>query len=125
MALTISTARSAPASAEIVGIGVFSDGERPGVLPDDVLESRGFEGDLGKTIIVQTKKGLRAAVGLGAVDSFDEHALRKAGASFTRAVKRHKNVAISALADAAREVQGLDVEAGAQALAEGMELGAY
>ncbi|MGI9604859.1 MAG: leucyl aminopeptidase, partial [Acidimicrobiales bacterium] len=42
-----------------------------------------------------------------------------------RAVKRHKNVAISALADAAREVQGLDVEAGAQALAEGMELGAY
>ena len=67
MAFTISTARSAPASAELVGVGVFSDRDRPAGLDGAALDSRGFEGKLGTTMIVDTPKGLRAAIGLGLV----------------------------------------------------------
>ncbi|NNC78934.1 MAG: leucyl aminopeptidase [Acidimicrobiales bacterium] len=125
MPLTITTARSAPATAELVGIGVFSDRDRPKSLPDTVLDSRGFEGTLGKTMIVESKKGLVAAVGLGAADDFTANSLRTAGASFSRAARRHKNVATSVLADAVKEIDGLDQTAAAQALAEGLELGHY
>jgi leucyl aminopeptidase len=124
MALNLTTARSAPAAAEIVGVGVFSDRDRPAVLSDDVLDSRGFEAKLGTTMIVDTKKGLRAAVGLGSVEEFDANSLRTAGASFAKAARRHKTVATSVLADAAAEVE-LDQGAAAQALAVGLELGSY
>ena len=125
MALNLTTARSAPAAAEIVGIGVFSDRDRPAVLPDDALDSRGFEAKLGTTMIVDTKKGLRAAVGLGSVEEFDANSLRTAGASFAKAARRHKSAATTVLADAAAEVDGLDQGAAAQALAVGLELGSY
>ena len=57
MSLTITTARSAPTTAELVGVGVFSDKDRPKGLPDDALDSRGFEGTLGKTMIVGSAGG--------------------------------------------------------------------
>ena len=60
MALTITTARSAPAAVKLVGVGVFSDLDRPDSLPSDVLDSRGFNGGLGKTMIVDTDKVLEA-----------------------------------------------------------------
>lgn len=125
MALTISTARTAPAATKIVGVGVFSDQDRPSDLPDSLLESRGFDGKLGKTMIVETDKGLRAVVGLGDIEDFTEQSLRRAGASFVRAVRRHKTVATTLLADAAAEVEGLDVGRAAECLAEGLELGCY
>ena len=58
MALTITTARSAPAAAKLVGIGVFTDDDRPDDLPKDLLDSRGFDAKLGKTMIVETKNCL-------------------------------------------------------------------
>ncbi len=125
MALTITTARSAPAATKLVGIGVFSDLDRPDVLPADVLESRGFDAKLGKTMIVQTDDGLRAAVGLGSSGDFDVQSLRKAGASFARAGRRHKTIATTVLADAVKVVDGLDQAAAAEALAEGLQLGSY
>lgn len=125
MTLTLTTARSTPAGAELVGVGVFSDRDRPAQLPGDVLDSRGFDASAGKTMIVNTEKGLRAAVGLGPVDEFDEQTLRTAGAGFARAARRHKNVATTLLADAAKEIEALDQSAAAQALAIGLELGSY
>jgi len=125
MALTITTARSAPSATKLVGIGVFSDLDRPESLPGEVLDSRGFDAKLGKTMIVQTDDGLRAAVGLGSSEEFDEHALRKAGASFVRAGRRHKTIATTILADAVKAIEGIDQGAAAEALAEGLQLGSY
>ncbi len=125
MALTLSTARSAPAAAELVGIGIFKGADLPENLPSAVLESRGFDGSLGKMMIVETANGLRAAVGLGPADDFTANSLRRAGAGFARATRRHKQVALSLIADAAKQIEGLDQGAAAESLAEGLELGAY
>ena len=94
MTLTITTARSAPSTAELVGVGVFSDRDRPADLPASVLDSRGFDAKLGKAMIVETKKGLVAAVGLGSVEEFDANSMRAVGAGFVRAARRHKQVAV-------------------------------
>lgn len=129
MALTITTARSAPAAAKLVGVGVFTDDDRPETLPKAVLDSRGFDAKLGKTMIVETDAGLVAAVGLGAIDDLTEQSLRKAGASFARAARRHKAAAISVLADAVSARKDgdspLDAALAAECLAEGLELGTY
>ncbi len=125
MALTITTARSAPAATKIFGVGAFSDQDRPDGLPDALLDSRGFDAKLGKTMIVETDKGLRAVVGLGSSEDFTAHSLRRAGASFVRAARRHKTAATTLIADAAAQIDGLDQNHAAQCLAEGMELGEY
>lgn len=125
MALTITTARSAPAATKIVGVGAFSDQDRPDGLPDALLDSRGFDAKLGKTMIVETDKGLRAVVGLGSSEDFTAHSLRTAGASFVRAARRHKTAATTLIADAAAHIDGLDQSQAAQCMAEGMELGEY
>jgi len=128
MALTITTARSAPSAAKLVGVGVFTDDDRPKSLPKALLDSRGFDAKLGKTMIVETDKGLVAAIGLGAVDELTEHSLRKAGASFARAARRHKAVATTVLADAVSARKGgdpFDQALAAECLAEGLELGSY
>lgn len=125
MTLTITTARSAPAATKLVGVGVFSDVDRPKGLPGEVLDSRGFSAKLGKTMIVETKGGLRAVVGLGKTEDFDEHSLRLAGASLARAAGRHKTIATTLLADAMAQSDDLDVNQAAQALAEGLHLGGY
>ena len=128
MALTITTARSAPAATKLVGIGVFTDDKRPDGLPEALLDSRGFDAKLGKTMIVETDKGLVAAIGLGAVEDLTEQSLRRAGASFARAARRHKAAAITVLADAVaarKDDNPLDQGLAAECLAEGLELGSY
>ena len=125
MALTITTARSAPAASKILGLGVFSDKDRPASLPSALLDSRGFDAALGKTMIVETDEGIVAAVGLGKSEDFTEQKLRTAGASFARAARRNKVGSISVLADAVGVVEGLDQGLAAQNLAEGLELGGY
>ncbi len=129
MALTITTARSAPAATKLVGVGVFTDNDRPDSLPKAVLDSRGFDAKLGKTMIVETDKGLVAAIGLGAIEDLTEQSLRKAAASFSRAARRHKAVGLTILADAisARKDSDspLDAALAAQCVAEGLELGTY
>jgi len=125
MALTITTARTAPAASKIVGVGAFSDLDRPDDLPGDLLDSRGFDAKLGKTMIVETDAGLRAVVGLGSSKDFSAQSLRMAGASFVRAARRHKTAATTLLADAAAAIDGFDQGAGAECLAEGLELGSY
>lgn len=125
MALTITTARSAPAASKIVGVGVFSDKDRPAGLPDALLDSRGFDAKLGKTMIVEVSDGLRAVVGMGSSEEFTAQSLRTAGASFVRAARRHKSAATTLLADAVAVVDDLDQGVAAGCLAEGFELGSY
>ena len=125
MALTITTARSAPTTTKLVGVGVFSDLDRPENLSKEALDSRGFDAGLGKTMIVETADGLRAAVGLGKSEDFDPAVLRRAGASLARASRRHKTIATTLLADAVAAIDGIDQGACAEALAEGLQLGNY
>ena len=125
MALTITTARSAPAASKILGVGVFSDKDRPSDLPSALLDSRGFDAKLGKTMIVETDNGIVAAVGLGDSGDLTAQSLRTAGASFARAARRHKVAATSVLADALAGTEGIDQATAAQCLAEGLELGGY
>ena len=125
MALTITTARSAPAAASLVGVGVFKDLDRPDDLPTAVLEARGFDGKLGKTMIVEGANGLIAVVGLGASADLNEQSLRTAGASLAKASRRQKAIATSLLTDATSVVNGLNPGLAAQCLAEGLELGRY
>ncbi len=106
-------------------MGIFSDKDRPEGLPDVLLDSRGFDAKLGKTMIVETSDGLRAVVGLGSSEDFTVQSLRTAGASFVRAARRHKTAATTLLADAAAVVDDLDQGAAAECLAEGFELGSY
>ncbi len=125
MALTITTARSAPAAALLVGRGVFSNLDRPDDLPSAVLDARGFDGKLGKTMIVEGANGLVAVVGLGDSSEFTEQSLRRAGASLAKASRRQKAIATTLLTDATSVFNGLNPGLAAQCLAEGLELGRY
>lgn len=125
MALTITTARSAPAAASLVGVGVFKDLDRPDELPGALLDARGFDAKLGKTMIVETADGLVAVVGLGTTEDFTEQSLRRAGASLAKAARRQKVIATTLLTDATSALNGLNPGIAAQCLAEGLELGRY
>ena len=125
MALTITTARSAPAAASLVGVGVFKDLDRPEELPSALLDARGFDAKLGKTMIVETTDGLVAVVGLGKTEDFTEQSLRRAGASLAKASRRQKAIATTLLTDATSAVNGLNPGIAAQCLTEGLELGRY
>ncbi len=125
MALTITTSRSAPASAKFVGIGVFKDADHPDGLPNEVLKAQGFDAKLGATSIVASERGLVAVVGLGDVDDFTEQSLRTAGAALAKTAKRQKNITTTLLADATSTVNSLNPGLAAQCLAEGLELGRY
>ncbi len=125
MALTITTARSAPAAAPLVGVGVFKDLDRPDGLTNAVLDARGFDAKLGKTMIVESNGGLVAVVGLGKTEDFTEQSLRTAGASLAKASRRQKAIATTLLTDATKELNGLNAGLAAQCLAEGLELGRY
>ena len=125
MALTITTARSAPAATKLVGIGVFSDLDRPAEPSKALLDARGFNGKLGKSIIAETSKGLVVVVGLGKSDEFSEQSLREAGAALAKTARRHKVIATTLLADATSAINGLNPGLAAQCLAEGLELGRY
>ena len=125
MALTITTARSAPAASALTGIGIFKDHDRPDGLPDAVLDARGFDGSLGKVMIVEGAKGMVAAVGLGDSSEFTEQSLRKAGAALAKASRRQKAISTTLLTDATKVLNGLNAGLAAQCLAEGLELGRY
>ena len=123
--ITFATARRAPSTADVVVLAVFSDlaDSRPSDLDWASIEARGFEGKSGQVQIV-TKQGdsLVAVVGLGEIDSVDTMAVRKAGAAIAKALKKHKTIATPLLEDLPARIER---NAAAQALAEGIVLGAY
>jgi leucyl aminopeptidase len=103
---------------------VFSDDldDRPHDLDWDVLESRGFEAKAGQAMIVSGPGRPTAVVGAGARDAVDTATVRRIGAGLARAAHRVKRASISGLTDLPDTVDRSDA---AQALAEGLVLGAY
>jgi leucyl aminopeptidase len=125
MTITFSAAAKAPASAVVV-LGVYADraDSRPADLDWAAIEARGFEPKLGQVQIADGAggKGLTAVVGLGEAAALDVAGLRRAGVALARALKKQVTLAIPLLEDLPA---GLDASAAAQALAEGIVLGAY
>ncbi|MCB1003025.1 MAG: hypothetical protein KDB35_02455, partial [Acidimicrobiales bacterium] len=121
MSITFTTALTAPDDADVLAVLVAEGGAGHPTLDAEVLERLGFEGKAGSTRVLAGADGrLVAAAGLGPIDDVDEDAVRKAGAALARALDRHRSVAVE-LGDAA----ALDGRGAAQALGEGLALGAY
>jgi leucyl aminopeptidase len=123
--ITFASARRTPPAANVVVLAVYSDraDSRPSDLDWASIEARGFEGKPGQ-VQIATKQGsaLVAVVGLGEIDKVDATALRKAGAAIAKALKKHKTIATPLLEDLPARIER---NVAAQALAEGIVLGAY
>ncbi len=124
MSIEITLARKAPARAELVGIAITSDevADKPHDLDWAVLEARGFDGSIGQAQIVGGPDGPVVALGMGAADSIDTTAFRRAGVALARSGKRLQRLAADVLGAAGDAVSKEDA---AQAFAEGVDLGAY
>ena len=114
-------------AVDAVGVGVFADRMAAGDLPDGVdrafLEAQGFAAKQGQSCVVPGPDGrIAVALGLGPWADVTVPAYRKAGAALARAASRRTHLAIDVL-DAVPE--GLDRLAVAQAVVEGVLLGAY
>jgi len=128
-AIAFSTARSTPTTADVVVLGVYEDqpDSRPADLDWGAVEARGFEGKAGQVQVADgggngRGRTLTAVVGLGKAKDVDPNAIRRIGASIARALKKHAALAVPFLEDLPDNV---DQGAAAQALAEGITLGAY
>ncbi|HUF98975.1 MAG TPA: leucyl aminopeptidase [Ilumatobacter sp.] len=116
----VSVVRSAPSTAEVVGVGVRPSGSVPRQLglSRSNLEALGFEGAPGETLLVPTRDGATlVAVGVGESPSAND--LRDAAAAFARAGSRFAHLATN-IADGAA-----DPAAAAQAVTEGALLARY
>ena len=150
MSIAIELTRAVPAPGEdgdgaapavdAVGVGVFADaldGDAPTDAPTDVpahaglpagldpafLAGQGFTGKPGQTAVVPGPDGrVLVALGLGPSGEADVATYRKAAAALARAASRHTHLAIDLLDTVPERLARPDV---AQALAEGVILGAY
>jgi leucyl aminopeptidase len=128
MPIAFSVARSAPANADVVVLGVYADrpDSRPADLDWPALEARGFEAKPGQVQIAEGGNGrvrtLTAIAGLGKEAELDINTLRRVGAAVARAVKKNAVVAVPLLEDLP---DTLDAPAAVQAFVEGIVLGAY
>jgi leucyl aminopeptidase len=114
-------------TVDAVGVGVFSDrfeaGEVPEGLDKAFLEVQGFAGKPGESCVVAGGDGrLVVALGLGSAAEATVPTYRKAAAALARAARKQTHLAIDVL-DSVPE--GVDRPAVAQAVAEGVMLGAY
>jgi leucyl aminopeptidase len=113
--------------ADALGVGVFSDALDGGTVPHDLdpgfLRSQGFTAEAGKTCTVPGADGrVVVALGLGAAADATPATYRTAGAALARAAHRQAHLALDVLDTVPG---GVDRPAVAQALAEGVLLGAY
>ena len=130
MSIELELARTLPAdptATDAVGIGVFADRFEAGDVPEPLdrafLDGRGFTGKPGQTCVVPgATGGMVVAIGLGAEPEATVATYRRATAALARAAHRQRHVATDLL-DGAPE--RLDRPAVAQAIAEGIVLGAY
>jgi leucyl aminopeptidase len=117
---TISVVRSAPKGVGAVGLAVATSGPIPRQigLTRAALESLGFTGQSGQTLVVPVKDG-PTVVAVGVGDDPSPTTLRNAGAAFARAT------GASTLATNLADVSGLQSEVAAQAVVEGVTLARY
>ena len=124
-----STARRAPARAEVVAHGITIDRLAVGdALPSGLdrsdLGRLGFEAKGGQVQIVPVDGRLVAAVGLGDAEGLSLDGLRRAAASLGRAVRTHRSLATD-LASAAADADGPIQAEGVGAVVEGLTLALY
>jgi leucyl aminopeptidase len=116
-----------PTATDAVGVGVFADrleaGDVPGPLDRAFLDAQGFTGKPGQTCVVPDGDGgVIVAVGLGEEDDATVATYRRAAAALARAAPRQRHVATDLLDGAPERLDRAEV---AQAIAEGIVLGAY
>ena len=119
----VGVARTAPRTAEVVGLAVASQGAVPRQLGlgRAALSDHGFTGAVGQTLTVPRADGpTLVAVGIGPADELDANVLRNAAAALTRAAGKRAHLATN-LAD----VDGVDAASAGQAVAEGVALASY
>jgi leucyl aminopeptidase len=94
-----------------------------------LIGTKDFTGEAGTTALLYTKNGFAAPrlllVGLGKQAKFDLHAARKAASVAARALSKLKGVSRFATVLHGSGAGGLEVQAAAQALAEGTHLALY
>jgi leucyl aminopeptidase len=115
--------RSAPRSADAVGVPVAADGPVPRALGFSraALAAHGFEGKAGQTLVLPSASGgANIAVGVGPAGAVTAKVLRDAAASFARAAGKR-----AALATSLADVAGVDARSAAQAVVEGVLLANY
>ena len=121
---TIVFAPDLPADADLIATGVREDhlAEDTTDVDAELLHAQGFVGKVDQTALVSDGAGhLRLLVGVGPSDAVDACVVRRAGAALTRASARHVKAATTVLAVVPASLGA----AGAEALAEGVALGAY
>ena len=126
MTISFSAAAKAPAGAVVV-LGIYADrtDSRPADLDWAAIEARGFEPKPGQVQVVDgpgSGSGLTAVAGLGNAGELDTNALRRIGVAIGRGLRKHALVAIPLLEDLPETIDAADA---AQAIAEGVVLGAY
>lgn len=124
-----STARRAPARAEVVAHGITIDQLAGGdALPSGLdrsdLGRLGFEAKSDQIQVVPVDGRLVAAVGLGDAERLSLDGLRRAAASLVRVVRTHRSLATD-LASAAAHADGPIEAEGAGAVVEGLTLALY
>jgi leucyl aminopeptidase len=121
--INVAVVRTAPKSADVVGIPVGTTGAVPRALglSRGVLEAHGFDGSSGQTLVVPSASGATlVAVGVGDVAELTTAGLRDAGAALVRAAGTRASITTT-LAD----VGELPAGSAAHAVAEGALLAAY
>ena len=116
-----------PTAVDAVGVGVFADrfeaGDVPLPLDAGFLDRQGFAGKPGQTCVVPAGDGgVVVAVGLGVEREATVATYRRAAAALARAAQRLEHVATDLLDGVPERLDRSEV---AQALAEGVVLGAY
>jgi leucyl aminopeptidase len=122
----VTTARSAPASADVVGWAIGTTGAVPRQigLNRAALKAEGFTGAIGQTLVIPRADGpSMVAVGIGDPAALDANLVRRAAAAFVRAASTRAHLATNLVEVAADH--GVDVAAAAQATTEGVLLAAY
>jgi leucyl aminopeptidase len=114
-------------AVDALGVGIFADQIETGEVPDGLdgmfFASQGFEGKPGQSCVVPGTDGqVVVALGLGPRAEVSLTTYRKAAAALARAAQRQTHLAIDVLDAVPEALARPDV---AQALAEGVLLGAY
>jgi leucyl aminopeptidase len=127
VSIIFTTSRDVPADAAVLAVPVYAGRVVPsGVAVEldlDFLESRDFEGKVGQTQPLLADDGSTIlAVGFGEPEKVDLDVFRRAGAAIVKGSWKAASVAIAVLDTAPA---GTDRGRAAQALAEGVVLGAH
>src|SRR4051794_32870197 len=127
MPITFTTSRDVPADAAVLAVPVYAGRVVPSGIPVELdlayLESRDFEGKVGQTQALLADDGSTIlAVGFGEPENIDLDVFRRAGAAIVKGSWKAATIAVAVIDSAPA---GTDRGRAAQALAEGIVLGAH